>query len=217
MLLFHRSPLDASHEIIFRFPASTMTSPPQSRPGRDADILRDVRERQSSDRSMGAAMTRLLGCGSREWPGTYGEIRFYMGRAIRDFAVSTVIHGRCSRYVGGCQVSADMLIDLAADCFGLTREPYPVDHALDGPWPKAGPRRNARMLRVGRPARGLAFGALWKPPVRVLVRGTPFKKTGTGDMVSLMLAARLPVRWIAAPGAPGVDLTEMPKPDEGMR
>jgi len=36
-------------------------------------------------------------------------------------------------------------------------ETYAVNHSLDGPWPSAGPRRNARMLKSSRPDYVLAF------------------------------------------------------------
>jgi len=54
---------------------------------------------------------------------------------------------------------------------------YPVDHALDGPWPAAGPRRNRRMFRESKPDRSIAFP------------GGP----GTTGMVKIMRAAGLGV------------------------
>lgn len=76
------------------------------------------------------------------------------------------------------------------------------------------------MLVGGHPDRGLAFGPLWKPyngkpdPLFESLIGEPiqWKTSGTGDMVSRMLLARLPVRWVANPGAPAVDLVAMPEP-----
>ncbi len=99
-----------------------------------------------------------------------------------------------------------MLADFAARGLGHDVEAYPVDRRLDGPWPSAGPRRNERMLRLGRPERGLAFGALWKRA------GQGWKHTGTGGMCALMLAARVPVRWVAGAEAEAVELVEMPGP-----
>ncbi len=122
---------------------------------------------------------------------------------------------------GDCPTGADHIADSWAIGSMFANKPtlirFAVDHALDGPWPGAGPRRNARMLRDGKPDRGLAFGALWKPetaPRRG--HGGVWRHTGTGGMVSLMLAAGLPVRWIAAPGAAAVGLVTMPTPDEGV-
>lgn len=39
----------------------------------------------------------------------------------------------------------------------VPQEPYPVDYALDGPWPSAGPRRNYRMLKHSRPTSAVVF------------------------------------------------------------
>lgn len=66
---------------------------------------------------------------------------------------------------------------------GVATDPCPVDHALDGPWPAAGPRRNARMLRKKKPDRGLAFVA--DPPTRE-----------TADMVRKMKRGGLEVREV---------------------
>ncbi len=156
-------------------------------------------------------MTRLLVCGSRDWPGTWEDIATHLPEPP-----AVIIHGACSRTsVRGrakCEVSVDMLADFAARGLGMTVLPFPVDHAIDGPWPAAGPRRNARMLRDGQPTHGLAFGPLWRwQSTRTPGRYT-WRHTGTGGMVSLMLAAGLPVRWIASPDAPAVDLVAMPEP-----
>ncbi len=47
------------------------------------------------------------------------------------------------------------------------------------------------------------------------IQAPQFRHTGTGGMVALMLAAGLPVRWIAAPLVGAADLTEMPAPSTG--
>ena len=172
-------------------------------------------------------MTRLLVCGSRDWPGTWEDIATHLPEPP-----AVIIHGACSRTsVRGrakCEVSVDMLADFAARGLGMTVLPFPVDHAIDGPWPAAGPRRNARMLRESAPTCGLAFGPLWFAVVCGVCGGddggrtecrkcnstgrSRWKHTGTGGMVALMLAAGLPVRWIASPDAPAVDLVAMPEP-----
>lgn len=61
--------------------------------------------------------------------------------------------------------------------------------------------------------RGLAFGALWFRASKSGLWG----RTGTGDMVSRLLEARLPVRWVPAPGAEAVELAAMPTPEEHER
>jgi hypothetical protein len=99
----------------------------------------------------------------------------------------------------------------AAVLKGHDFEEFAVNPALDGPWPGAGPRRNARMLRYGRPTHGLAFGPLWKG--RDDVRGMKaWKPTGTGAMVSYMLSAHVPVLWVPAPGVAAQGLGEFPSP-----
>jgi hypothetical protein len=156
--------------------------------------------------------TRLLVCGSRDWPGSWEDIAAHFPDEEEECHL-VVIHGACSRKVrigAASHVSVDMLADFVARNLGHDVEKYPVDHATDGPWPAAGPRRNARMLRDGAPDSGLAFGPLYKPARSVLVRGIPFPTTGTGDMVRRMLRAGLPVRWVPAPGEPAQDLTAMP-------
>lgn len=85
----------------------------------------------------------------------------------------TIITGKCP--TGADQIAGDWAI---VNWTGL--EEYPVDHALDGPWPAAGPRRNQRMLERSRPTLGIAF-----PGGR-----------GTADMVRRMRAAGIPVQVI---------------------
>ena len=73
---------------------------------------------------------------------------------------------------------------------------------------KAGPLRNAQMLRDGLPSHGLAFGALVKPAGASLAAG--LKPTGTGNMVGLMLSARIPVQWVRAPGEVAQEIMALP-------
>lgn len=153
---------------------------------------------------------RLLVCGTREWPGTWEDI----GEHLPDSGDVTVIHGACSRIMGGVEVSVDTLAAFVARGLGFHLEAYPVDHQIDGPWPAAGPRRNARMLADGKPDSGLAFGALWKRESHVSKWPKRWKHTGTGDMVSKMLAAGLPVRWVSVPRAEPVGLETMSSPLE---
>jgi len=162
---------------------------------------------------------RILVCGTREWDGAWEEIAVQLpDHCDPNIGHVTIIHGACSRLRGGVQVSVDMLADFIAHRLGFTAEPYPVDHRIDGPWPAAGPRRNARMLSKSKPDRGLAFGALWKPHPSARAISAAYgeevkswKHTGTGGMVAMMLRAGLPVRWDSAPGAAALDLLAMPE------
>lgn len=69
----------------------------------------------------------------------------------RKHAIEVLIEGECP--TGG----ADRLAREWAESRRVPVEPYPVNHTLDGPWPGAGPRRNARMLEFGRPTHCIAF------------------------------------------------------------
>lgn len=151
---------------------------------------------------------RLLVCGSREWTD-----RNAIARELISLAPDVVIHGDAR---GADIVAGTVAYQWAIDERRTLRiEPYPADWTRDGK--AAGPIRNARMLAEGKPDRGLAFGALWKPsgltPRRTMTLDPDaWKRTGTGDMVAKMLRVGLPVRWVASPGAVAVDLVAMPVP-----
>jgi hypothetical protein len=85
--------------------------------------------------------------------------------------VALLIHGAC--HLGG----ADILADEWAKARGIPVKPCGVDHAIDGPWPGAGPRRNGRMFATTRPDAVVAF-----PGDR-----------GTRNMIRQARAAGLPV------------------------
>lgn len=156
---------------------------------------------------------RILVCGSRQWDGTWEDIAAHLPDESAEDV--TIIHGACSRKVTrvyngrtfhNVEVSVDMLADFAARGLGFNVVPFPADWSLGA---KAGSMRNEHMLRDGKPDRGLAFGALWK--INDSPRGKPWKLTGTGGMVSLMLAAGVPVRWLPAPRWNVHDLVTMPQ------
>jgi hypothetical protein len=141
---------------------------------------------------------RLLVCGSRTWASGHR-----IAECLHAMKPSVVIHGAAR--------GADELADAIAKAEGMIVEAFPADWQRDKK--AAGPIRNARMLKDGKPDRGLAFGALWKSARASSKRSRhQFKYTGTGDMVAKMLRAGLPVRWVATPDAPAVDLVTMPEP-----
>lgn len=80
--------------------------------------------------------------------------------------------------IHGCAPGADTLAGEWAQANGVPVERYGVNHHLDGEWPAAGPRRNARMLRDGRPDVVLAFP-----------RATGQIGEGTADMMRRARAA----------------------------
>lgn len=79
---------------------------------------------------------RVLICGSRNWKDRL---------PIKSLIDQLPYH--CVVVHGGCKSGADWIADRKARRAGLRVEVCPVNHELDGPWPGAGPRRNARMLR----------------------------------------------------------------------
>ena len=147
---------------------------------------------------------RLLVCGSRDWTATE-DIAYHLALIFGKETDRLVIHGNCGDLLAKPPRGADKIAGWLAAGVGASVDVCAVDQRLDGPWPAAGPRRNTRMLERGKPDQGLAFGPLWW-------RDWRWRPTGTGDMVSKMLRAKVPVRWVAGPGAPAVDLVEMPRP-----
>lgn len=62
-----------------------------------------------------------------------------------------------TRFVHGTARGVDTLVSEWAKTQGFTVKPYPIDNAIDGPWPAAGCRRNERMLNDARPDALVAF------------------------------------------------------------
>jgi len=167
---------------------------------------------------------RLLVCGSRAWA---SEEQYH--RVVDEIVAlgpALVMHGGAK----GADECADLWCRTPPTTTPLLV--FRADWHHDGK--AAGPIRNARMLAEGKPDRGLAFGALWKPDqcsecgrwpapsmeeqMSRVCAGclvTRRRKTGTGDMVAKMLRAGLPVRWIATADAFAVDLVAMPPPPRG--
>lgn len=70
----------------------------------------------------------------------------------RKHGITKLIHGATPTGEG-----ADWLADAWALEHDIPIERYAVDPVLDGQWPGAGPRRNVRMIRDGKPDYGVAF------------------------------------------------------------
>lgn len=94
---------------------------------------------------------RLLVTGSRTYADT-ARLHATLDALHRKHAIEVLIHGAC--HLGG----ADILAGAWAESRGVPVAAYPVDHALDGPWPGAGPRRNLRMIKSAWPTHCVAFG-----------------------------------------------------------
>jgi YspA, cpYpsA-related SLOG family len=115
---------------------------------------------------------RLLVCGGRNYMDT--AFAFATLYAIHlETPIVLLIHG-------DCPTGTDQIADQWALERRISIDRYRVNHALDGQWPGAGPRRNARMLRESKPGAVLAF-----PGGR-----------GTADMCRRARAAGVPV-WEA--------------------
>jgi hypothetical protein len=99
---------------------------------------------------------------------------------------SVVFHGACR--------GADELCDRIGRELGLTVIRVPVDHKKHGPWPGAGPRRNADMVRKAlmyAAAHGLSLGGIAFP--------LPGSK-GTVDCANQMREMKIPVITLAIAG-----------------
>jgi hypothetical protein len=147
-------------------------------------------------------MIRLLGCGSRTW-----SDRARVRLEVAQLAPDVLLHGAAR--------GADTLLAEEALAWALAAGRALEVVAFPARWEdhgmRAGPVRNAVMLRDGKPTRGLAFGALWRE------KEGEIRRSGTGDMVSKMLWEKLPVRWIQHPHAPAEDLVAMPAPPRSLR
>lgn len=69
------------------------------------------------------------------------------------WGIGLLIHGAC--HLGGPDKPGEGGTDWLADAWAVERGiemlRCPVDHALDGSWPAAGPRRNRRMIATCEP------------------------------------------------------------------
>jgi len=125
----------------------------------------------------------LLCCGARDWTDRATVLAW-----LRRFPRGTVV-------IHGAARGADTIAGEEAFALGFTVRRYPVDPALDGPWPAAGIRRNARMLAAEPDiSRCLAFTA-------AIMRGSGASRrlTGSGDMVARCVEAGV-VATVVPPG-----------------
>lgn len=88
---------------------------------------------------------KLLGAGARDWPESLAG-RQRIRRSLERAKTLAPAGARLVLVHGACPTGADKIMGEVAPEIGFEVRPYPVDHALDGPWPQAGPRRNSRML-----------------------------------------------------------------------
>lgn len=117
---------------------------------------------------------KVLVCGPRVWTDWKPIVE-----VLRAFPQGTII-------VHGDARGADKMAGAVARRLGFEVRPYPVDNAVDGPWPAAGVRRNIRMLKSEHPCMrdgcfvdvGIAFKL-----------GEALSK-GTGHMVSVLRIAQ---------------------------
>jgi len=101
------------------------------------------------------------------WEGGWHDVRLLVfgGRLYTDMvAVWRILdaihrkHGLTCVIDGACPMGgADLLAHEWAAEHNVVSERYPVNHVTDGQWPGAGPMRNARMLRDGKPDQAVGF------------------------------------------------------------
>lgn len=95
------------------------------------------------------SVIRLLITGGRSYADR-ARLERVLDAVHRKHAIETLIHGAC--HLGG----ADTLADEWARSRSIPIRAFPVI-GVDGPWPGAGPTRNARMLKAGQPTHCIAF------------------------------------------------------------
>ena len=94
---------------------------------------------------------RVLVTGGRRYPDREAVFSA-LDRLHAKCGISVVAHGATPTQTG-----ADWHADAWAKTRGVPVVPYPVLHDVDGPWPAAGPKRNARMFADFHPDGVVAF------------------------------------------------------------
>jgi len=142
---------------------------------------------------------RVLVTGSRDWPAS-GMVWSALNDAQHEALVAgrllVVVHGSCPR---GADRHAAEWAAIARQFTTTVREEGhpPKDHPTQdfGPWPGAGPRRNAYMVGLGADLLLAFIGPCTNPRCR---RPRPHPSHGTSGCIDLAEAARIPVRrWTA--------------------
>jgi hypothetical protein len=177
-------PVEEFHAAVDALAADTISQAAYER----MQLRAEQRQAQAQARqARQAGPLRLLVCGSREW--TDRELL----AATVDQAVAEHGAGRPGVVlIEGDARGADRLAGQLARARGWQLEVYPADWQHHGR--SAGIRRNARMLREGRPERVLAF------------TDDLGSSRGTADMVRRACAARLPVLVIGHQLEPGEEV-----------
>lgn len=116
--------------------------------------------------------------------------------------ITLLAQGACGLVKQGGVVSgqprgADGLAREWATLKGIPVSDFPVDHAVDGPWPAAGPRRNGRMLRAIKDAVGVGVDV--GAGARVLVVGFEGGR-GTADCLRQAKALGLKTMKVVGTG-----------------
>jgi hypothetical protein len=120
---------------------------------------------------------RILICGGRDFGNEAAELRAFAVAMIKLRAR----HPGITCVIDGGATGADTLARLWAETMKIPCETYEADWSMGN---YAGPLRNGRMIKEGKPDAGVAF-----PGGR-----------GTADMVRRLRAANIPV-WIPYPKA----------------
>lgn len=116
----------------------------------------------------GADEYRIVATGSRYAKSDRPIHQFLFGYVVR--------YGSRLHVAAGGATGVDTLVEQWACRLGVRFKRYAVDHALDGPWPAAGPRRNRRMHDDFQPHEVVAFpGGRGTESMKAIARhaGTP--------------------------------------------
>lgn len=148
------------------------------------------------EEQVGANKAILLVTGSRAYPGGPAVFDMVSG-VLKDFAARhpghepVLVHGDCPHPRRNDQraLSIDQVAASVGEFLGYRVKAVPIDHSVDGPWPAAGPRRNARM--VAECVRERDAGAIVE--VAGFPHPDPSKRRGTNGCLKLARAAGLGV------------------------